>query len=137
MRFVYCRGWIYRKRCETGLADGSMTNEDAFNYMIEVLKETDYNLLVLDDLIKYGQAAGKDVTKYQDAYDAIIEELKTEQGLEITDNGGTAGGTKIDVKKFWYFNDLDGAEDYKVDDRNGTTKATRKWIRENIPEYFK
>lgn len=137
MRFVYCRGWIYRKRCETGLADGSMTYEDSFNYMIEVLQETDYNLLVLDDLIAYGKAAGKDVTKYQAAYDAIIEEIKTEQGLSIVNNGGKNQGASIDIKKFWYFNDLDGEDAYKVDDRNGTTKATRKWIRENIPEYFK
>ncbi|MBR1853169.1 MAG: zinc ribbon domain-containing protein [Lachnospiraceae bacterium] len=136
MRFVYCRSWIYRKRCETGLADGSMTNEDAFNYMTDVLEEIDYNLLVLDDLMIYGKAAGKDVSKYQAAYDAIIAELKDSQGLTIVNNGVNAG-TTVDVKKFWYFNDLDGAEEYQVDTVNGTTQETRKWIRENIPEYLK
>ena len=137
MRFVYCRGWIYRKRCETGLADGSMTQEEAFDYMIEVLQETDYNLLVLDDLIAYGKAAGKDVSKYQNAYDAIIEKVKEEQGLTIVNTGAKNSDTTVDMKKFWYFNDLDGDEKYKVDAYNGTTKATREWIRENIPEYFK
>ncbi len=136
MRFVYCRGWIYRKRCETGLAEGTMTNEDAFNYMIEVLKETDYNLLVLDDLIIYGKAAGKDVSKYEAAYKAIVEEISKEQGLTIVSTGASTGNT-VNVKKFWYFNDLDGAEEYKVDSVNGTTKEFRKWIRENIPEYLK
>ncbi|MBR1702253.1 MAG: zinc-ribbon domain-containing protein [Lachnospiraceae bacterium] len=137
MRFVYCRGWIYRKRCETGLADGSMTQEEAFDYMIEVLQETDYNLLVLDDLIAYGKAAGKDVSKYQGAYDVIIEKVKEEQGLSIVNTGAKNSDTTVDMKKFWYFNDLDGDEKYKVDAYNGTTKATREWIRENIPEYFK
>ena len=136
MRFVYCRGWIYRKRCESGLADGSMSYAEAFDYMASVLEETDYNLLVLDDLITYGKAAGKNVKQYQDAYDAIVKEIQSEQGLTIINNGGVNKGISIDMRKFWYFNDLDGEDAYKVDDKNGTTKATREWIRENVPKYF-
>ena len=134
LRYVYCLAWIQRKRCENGVADGSMTNEDAFNAMIAILEETDYNLLVLQDIIAYGNAAQKDTSGYQAAYNAIVQELKDEQGLSIV-NSGVNSGTSVDVRKFWYFNDLDDVT-YQVDIKNGTTQATRDWIRENIPWYI-
>ena len=133
LRYAYSYCWISRKRCEKGVADGSMSNEEAFDQMVEILPETDYNLLTLDAVITYGTAAGKDVTKYQTAYDDIVDKLK-EQGITIVDNGGSSTGTTIDVTKFWYFNDLDGVEKYKVNQQNGSTKETREWIRQNIPE---
>ncbi|MCM1541276.1 MAG: zinc-ribbon domain-containing protein [Blautia sp.] len=135
LRYVYCLAWITRKRCENGVADGSMTNEQAFDSAVAVLPETDYNLLVLQDIITYGKAAGKDVAPYQNAYNAIIDYLKAGQNLSIV-NTGVNSATTVDIRKFWYFNDLDGADAYKVDVRNGTTQATRDWIRNNIPSYI-
>lgn len=135
LRYVYCLAWIMRKRCENGVADGSMSNADAFNNLISVLEETDYNLLVLQDIITYGNASGQNVTGYRNAYNAIVDEIKNEQGLSIV-NSGVNSGTSVDVRKFWYFNDLDGDNAYKVDINNGTTQVTRDWIRENIPSYI-
>ncbi len=135
LRYVYCLAWILRKRCENGVADGSMTNEDAFNSLTAILEETDYNLLVLQDAITYGSSAGIDVTAYQEAYNAIIQEIKDEQNLSIV-NSGVNSTTSVDLRKFWYFNDLDGDDAYKVDAHNGTTQATRDWIRNNIPSYL-
>lgn len=135
LRYVYCLSWIMRKRCENGVADGSMTNQDAFNALISILEETDYNLLVLQDIITYGNAVGEDITGYQQAYNAIVQKIKEEQNLSIV-NSGVNSGTSVDVRKFWYFNDLSGADVYKVDINNGTTQATRDWIRNNIPSYF-
>ncbi|MCM1113425.1 MAG: zinc ribbon domain-containing protein [Muribaculum sp.] len=135
LRYVYCLAWIARKRCENGVADGSMTKEDAFDAMTAILEETDYNLLVLQDIITYGDASGKDISGYQSAYNAIVQELKDEQNLSIV-NSGVNSGTSVDVRKFWYFNDLDGDDSYKVDIHNGTTQTTRDWIRNNIPSYI-
>lgn len=135
LRYVYCLAWITRKRCENGVADGSMTKEDAFSAMTAILPETDYNLLALQDAITYGNAAGKDISGYQAAYNAIIQEIKEEQNLSIV-NSGVNSSTTVDVRKFWYFNDLDGDDAYKVDINNGTTQKTRDWIRNNIPSYI-
>lgn len=135
LRYAYCLAWIMTKRCENGVADQSMTQEDAFNNMLSVLEETDYNLLVIQDIIKYGSAIQKDTSQYQQAYNAIVQKLKDEQNLSIV-NSGVNSGTSVDVRRFWYFNDLSGDDAYKVDINNGTTQATRTWIRENIPAYF-
>lgn len=135
LRYVYCLAWIQRKRCENGVADGSMTQKDAFDAMAAILEETDYNLLVLQDIIAYGNAIEADTSGYQAAYDAIVQELKDEQKLSIV-NSGVNSGTSVDVRKFWYFNNLSGDDAYKVDINNGTTQNTRDWIRENIPSYI-
>lgn len=134
LRYEYCFARITLKRCENGIADGSMTNEGAFNEVVAILDQTDYNLLVLQAAVEYGTAAGIDVTAYQNAYNAIADQLKS-QGLTIMHTGENSGST-VDLQKFWYFNDLDGDTSYMVDIHNGTTQATRTWIRENIPAYF-
>ncbi|MCM1326137.1 MAG: zinc-ribbon domain-containing protein [Bacteroidales bacterium] len=133
MRYAYCLAWITRKRCETGLQDGSMTPADAANSMIAILKETDYNLLLLQDIITYGSSAAMDVTQYQNAYNAIVDQIKSEQGLTIGTDIAVNSTSSVNLTHFWYFNDLDGEDKYKVDLYNGTTAATREWIRSNIP----
>lgn len=133
LRYGYCLAWITRKRCETGLADGSLTNEDVVRNMESILAETDYNLLLIQDIITYGSAAGMDVTKYQKAYNATVEEIKNSQGLAIGNDIGINSGSSVDLRHFWYFNDLDGEDKYKVDTQNGTTAKTREWIRSNVP----
>ncbi len=133
LRYAYCLAWITRKRCETGLADGSLSYGDAANSMVAILEETDYNMLLLQDIITYGSSAGMDVSKYQSAYNAIVDEIKQEQNLTIGNDIGVNSATSVDLKHFWYFNDLDGEDKYKVDTHNGTTAATREWIRSNVP----
>lgn len=125
MRYVYCLAWVTRKRCETGIADGTMTYADAVQCMEEILKETDYNPMLLQDIITYGNAIGMNVEKYHDASNAIVEEIRREQNLTI--------GADVDLNHFWYFNDLDGEDKYKVDAQNGTTAVVREWIRSNVP----
>lgn len=133
LRYVYCLAWITRKRCETGLADGSMSYLDAVNNMVAILDETDYNILLLQDIVTYGNNAGLDVNKYAQAYNAIVDEIKSEQNLTIRTDIGVNSASSVDAGHFWYFNDLDGDAEYKVDMHNGTTAATRDWIRTNIP----
>jgi hypothetical protein len=133
MRYAYCLAWITRKRCETGLADGSLSYADAARSMTAILEETDYNMLLIQDIITYGSTAGMDVSKYQSAYNAIVDEIKREQNLTIGNDIGVNSATSVDLKHFWYFNDLDGEDKYKVDTHNGTTAATRAWIRSNVP----
>ena len=133
LRYVYCLAWITRKRCETGLADGTLTNEDVVRNMEAVLEETDYNLLLIQDIITYGSAAGMDVEKYRKAYNATVEEIKNSQGIIIGNDIGVSSSSSVDLKHFWYFNDLDGEDKYKVDTHNGTTAKTREWIRSNVP----
>lgn len=135
LRYAYCLSWIMRKRCENGVADGSMSGKDAFDSLISILEETDYNLLVLQDIITYGSAIGENTAGYQEAYNAIVQKIKELQNLSIV-NSGVNSGTSVDVRKFWYFNDLSGEDAYKVDINNGTTQATRDWIRNNAPLYI-
>lgn len=133
MRYVYSLAWITTKRCEKGLADGTMTNTDVVNNMDAILAETDYSPLLLYQIIQYGTAAGINVDQYQNAYQAIVDKIKSEQGLTVGTDISVSSATTVDIRHFWYFNDLDGEDRYKVDTHNGTTKATREWIRENIP----
>ena len=133
MRYVYCLSWITRKRCEAGLSDGSLSNADVVEHMKLILEETDYNPMLLQDIVTYGSAAGLDVENYQKAYNAIVDHIKTEQGLTIGIDIGVTSRSSVDLNHFWYFNDLDGEDKYKVDTYNGTTAATREWIRSNVP----
>ncbi len=125
MRYVYCLAMVTRKRCETGLADGSMSYADAVQRLSDILAETDYNPLLLQDMINYGQQAGMNVSNYQYAYQMIIGVIQSEEGITI--------GSDVDLDHFWYFNDLDGDAAYKVG-AYGTTSFVRDWIRNNIPE---
>ena len=103
---------VTRKRCETGLADGSMSYADAVQTLASILEETDYNPLLLQDMVNYGQQAGMNV-----------DIIQREEGITI--------GGDVDLDHFWYFNDLDGDSSYRVGDY-GTTSYVRSWIRNNI-----
>ena len=133
LRYVYSLAWITTKRCETGLADGSLSYEAAVQSMEAILEETDYNLLLIQNIITYGSEAGMDVEKYRNAYNAIVDEIKREQNFTIGNDIGVNSVSSVDLRHFWYFNDLDGEDKYKVDTHNGTTAATREWIRTNVP----
>ena len=136
LRYEFCLAWITTKRCEQGIKDDSLDAAGAAEKIRSILQETDYNPLLLQTYVGYAKQAGiGDVDKYQRAYDLIVNKVKEEQGLTIDANAtGMYTGNKIDLRYFHYFNDLDGEEEYLVDDTNGTTAATRAWIRENIPD---
>lgn len=123
MRYAYCEALVTTKRCETGIADGSLSYADAVQNMVNILQETDYNPVLLEKIIEYGQKAGMDVSNYQKAYNAIINEIWNEEGINI--------GSDVDLGHFWYFNDLDGDDKYKVGGY-GTTAAVRNWIRSYV-----
>jgi flagellar basal body-associated protein FliL/ribosomal protein L40E len=135
LRYVYCLAWITTKRCENGVADGSMTAADAANAIASILAETDYNPLLIQEYINYATAAGMDTSNAQSAYNDVVNALKTYQNLSIVTTGVNSG-TSVDLRHFWYFNDLDGEDQYKVDIHNGTTKETREWIRTNVAKWF-
>lgn len=133
LRYEYSLAWVTRKRSETGLADGSLTKADVVNNMRAILRETDYNLLLLQDIISYGNDVGLDVSRYAQAYNAIVDEIYREQGLTIVAGDSQGAPQTVDVRHFWYFNDLTGEDAYKIDFSNGTTATTRAWIRNNVP----
>ena len=114
---------VTRKRCETGLADGSMSYADAVQTLASILEETDYNPLLLQDMVNYGQQAGMNVENYRYAYEMILDIIQREEGITI--------GGDVDLDHFWYFNDLDGDSSYRVGDYV-TTSYVRSWIRNNI-----
>lgn len=123
LRYEYCLAMVTRKRCETGLADGSMSYVDAVQTLASILEETDYNPLLLQDMVNYGQQAGMNVENYRYAYEMILDIIQREEGITI--------GGDVDLDHFWYFNDLDGDSSYRVGDY-GTTSYVRSWIRNNI-----
>lgn len=123
LRYEYCLAMVTRKRCETGLADGSMSYADAVQTLASILEETDYNPLLLQDMVNYGQQAGMNVENYRYAYEMILDIIQREEGITI--------GGDVDLDHFWYFNDLDGDSSYRVGDY-GTTSYVRSWIRNNI-----
>ena len=123
LRYEYCLAMVTRKRCETGLADGSMSYADAIQTLSAILQETDYNPLLLLDIVNYGQQAGINVENYMYAYEMILDIIQREEGITI--------GGDVDLDHFWYFNDLDGDSSYRVGDY-GTTSYVRSWIRNNI-----
>lgn len=123
LRYEYCLAMVTRKRCETGLADGSMSYADAVQTLASILEETDYNPLLLQDMVNYGQQAGMNVENYRYAYEMILDIIQREEGITI--------GGDVNLDHFWYFNDLDGDSSYRVGDY-GTTSYVRSWIRNNI-----
>ena len=74
-----------------------------------------------------------DISRYVNAYNAIVDEIYREQGLTIVAGDAGSEAQTVDVRHFWYFNDLTGEDSYKINAYNGTTAVTRSWIRNNIP----
>ena len=134
LRYIYSLARVTRKHLETGLADGSLTAEDCLDRIDEMLPETDYNLQLLYDAIFYCGKAGIDPAPYEEAYNAILAKLVENEGIFIITDPAKATDTNIDIEHFWAFNDIDPDADasISVSATNGTTAATRAWIRENI-----
>ena len=134
LRYIYSLARVTRKHLETGLADGSLTAEDCLDRIDEMHPETDYNLQLLYDAIFYCGKAGIDPAPYEEAYNAILAKLVENEGIFIITDPAKATDTNIDIEHFWAFNDIDPDADasISVSATNGTTAATRAWIRENI-----
>lgn len=136
LRYIYSLAWATRKHLETGFADKSLSAADCLDIIDQTLPETDYNLQLLYDAIFYCGKAGVDATPYKEAYDAIVARLSENDNVLIITNPPVIGtpDNAIYINHFWAFNDIspDAAEVYQVSTTNGTSAATRAWIRENI-----
>ena len=134
LRYIYALAWKTRKDIETGIANGEMTYEDALDRIDEVLRDTDYNLMLLHDGIYYCDKAGIDSAPYKVAFDGEIEKIQELDKIIIVLDPAKADETHILMNRYWAFNDISGGADpaYQVSYNNGTSSATRAWIRENI-----
>lgn len=134
LRYIYSLAWVTRKHLEKGSADGSLTAEDCLDIIDATLPETDYNLQLLYDAIFYCGKAGIDAAPYEEAYNAILAKLEENEGIFIITDPAKVTETNIDINHFWAFNDISQNADssISVSTTNGTTAATRAWIRDNI-----
>ncbi len=134
LRYIYSLAWKTRKDIETGIANGSMTYEDALDRIDSVLRDTDYNLMLLHDGIYYSDKAGIDSAPYMVAFNNEIEKMQEFDGVIVVLDPSKTDETHFEMNHFWIFNDIsDGADPaYQVSFTNGTSATTRAWIRENI-----
>ena len=134
LRYIYALAWKTRKDIETGIANGEMTYEDALDRIDEVLRDTDYNLMLLHDGIYYCDKAGIDSAPYKVAFDNEIEKIQEFDKIIIVLDPAKADETHILMNRYWAFNDISGGAEaaYQVSYNNGTSSTTRAWIRENI-----
>ena len=134
LRLIYSLAWKTRKDIETGIASGEMTYEDALDRIDSVLKDTDYNLMLLHDGIYYCDKAGIDDAPYTVAFNNEIEKMQAFDGVIVVLDPKKADETHIEMNHFWIFNDISGDANpaYQVSYTNGTSAQTRAWIRENI-----
>ncbi len=134
LRYIYSLAWKTRKDIETGIANGDMTYEDALDKIDEVLRDTDYNLMLLHDGIYYCDKAGIDSAPYKVAFDNEIEKIQEFDKIIIVLDPDKTDETHILMNRYWAFNDISGGAEsaYQVSYTNGTSSTTRAWIRENI-----
>ncbi len=134
LRYIFAQSWALRKQLENGLANKEITAEDALDMIDEILKETDYNPQLLFDAIGYCNKAKIDSSPYENAFNAIMEQVHETDHIQLILDPAKADEANVDLNHFWYFNDVsDNANpDYQVSSTNGTSAATRAWIRENI-----
>lgn len=134
LRLIYSLAWKTRKDIETGIASGEMTYEDALDRIDSVLKDTDYNLMLLHDGIYYCDKAGIDNAPYTVAFNNEIEKMQSFDGVIVVLDPKKADETHIEMNHFWIFNDISGDANpaYQISYTNGTSAQTRAWIRENI-----
>ena len=134
LRLIYSLAWKTRKDIETGIANGEMTYEDALDRIDSVLRDTDYNLMLLHDGIYYCDKAGIDSAPYTVAFNNEIEKMQEFDNVIVVLDPKKADETHIEMNHFWIFNDISGEANpaYQVSYTNGTSAQTRAWIRENI-----
>lgn len=127
LRYAYALARITMKNMEGAINDGSMDADDAAEEIRSVLEETDYNLLLLSQLIDYCYQAG-------DTDDAEHAEACLEEILQrILETQGIAVGHDISLEKFWSFYEFDGT---LADDTNGLTQENHEWIRRYMQDEF-
>lgn len=134
LRLIYALAWKTRKDIETGIASGEMTYEDALDRIDSVLRDTDYNLMLLHDGIYYCDKAKIDSAPYMVAFNSEIEKMQEFDNVIVVLDPKKADETHIEMNHFWIFNDISGDANpaYQVSYTNGTSAQTRAWIRENI-----
>lgn len=120
-RYAYALARVTLKTVETGLNDGSMGYEDAAEELFAVLKDSDYNLLLMYELAGCLEAAGRqeEAENMYESVNAITEQIYETQGLYV--------GHDIPLDHFWIFNEFES--EYPVDSQNGLSKSNHEWIR--------
>lgn len=121
-RYAYALARVTLKTVETGLNDGSMDYEDAVEELAAVLKDSDYNLLLMYELANCLSHAGanEEAEQMYGYADEIITHIYETQGIHV--------GTDFPLDHFWSFNEFE--EEYSVDSQNGLTKSNHEWIRD-------
>ena len=119
LRYAYALSWWIQKQIETEINNGTITTKGAAIKIANLIKDMDYNPMMIHYYITYMQAAGEDCSEVAVAYNNIVAHLEETQGLRI--------GVDVALDHFWYFNDFGT---YSVDDKNGVTKENRQWIRD-------
>ena len=119
LRYAYALSWWIQKQIETEINNGTITTKGAAIKIANLIKDMDYNPMMIHYYITYMQAAGEDCSEVAVAYNNIVTHLEETQGLRI--------GVDVALDHFWYFNDFGT---YSVDDKNGVTKENRQWIRD-------
>ncbi len=134
LRYIYSLAWKTRKDIETGLANGELDYPGALARIDEVLPETDYNLMLLYDGIFYSNMAGIDPSPYSEAFESETAIIAEHDQISVVLNPSESDDTHFDLNHFWIFNDIseDANPEYQVSYKNGTSSATRQWIRDNI-----
>lgn len=126
-RYAYALARITMKNIENQINNGEMTAEEAAEDICSVMQETDYNLLLLEQLIDYYDQAG-DTESAENAktwFQEIANRIWDTQGLLI--------GEDVRVENFWSFNEFD---DTYWSDSNGMTRENHEWIREYMQDKF-
>lgn len=127
LRYAYALAWWTQKQIETELMQGTITEKGAAVKIAGLLDVMDYNPMMLSYYIEYMKLAGESCFSVESAYNGIVERIRDTQGITL--------GNDIDLKHFWYFNDIsDPSEGVKDGSVNGTTQENREWIR-NRMEY--
>lgn len=126
-RYAYALARITMKNIENEMNDGRMAAVEATEDICSVMEETDYNLLLLEQLIDYYDQAG-DTESAENAktwFQEIVNRICDTQGLLI--------GEDVRVENFWSFNEFDGTY---WSDSNGMTRENHEWIREYMQDKF-
>ncbi len=113
-RYAYALARVTIKTVENGLADKSMKKDEAVEKLREVLKDTDYNLFLMHEMISYCEKAGeKDMAKtLETCCNDIVEHIAETQGITVGDD--------VPFDRFWIFDE---------DDDEGLSKENHEWIR--------
>jgi hypothetical protein len=127
LRYAFALAYWTQKQIETDLASGTITEKGAATKIGNVIEATDYNLMLIYEYINYMKASGEDCSGVESAYNDVINQIYSTQGILIGDD--------VDVYHFWYFNNFDEYSSSVADGSvNGVTDENREFIRDRFSQ---